>query len=326
MDWLKMLAIAGMNGGGSGGSGGGVSSWNDLTDKPFGEMEMYLIPETDFTFTNEQLGFLGYAEMTSVNMTVGELYRVTWDGVEYAREAKEANGMVYVGNASAMGAEDTGEPFLVTISSGMLMICPMPLNSATQAKVSVLGRSTKRMESKFVSRPWYNFTELGLPQLPGDGTMVECTIGTTKAQEIINSLLYDGANISFRTAIDVDFGESELGEKGWGTRMVTNPTCVGDLSRLYIVVRHCEDEYWFLIDVMDGLIQAFIKPGSEPGTYNADLKKLNKTVLLEAGISEKNIDVTDVCTCCNHEDFFSHRYHKNNRGTGCAMIALPSYK
>jgi YfiH family protein len=76
----------------------------------------------------------------------------------------------------------------------------------------------------------------------------------------------------------------------------------------------------------DELCSVFIKPGSEPGTYNADLKKLNKTVLLEAGISEKNIDVTDVCTCCNHEDFFSHRYHKNNRGTGCAMIALPSYK
>lgn len=62
------------------------------------------------------------------------------------------------------------------------------------------------------------------------------------------------------------------------------------------------------------------------GTYKADLKKLNKRVLLEAGIRENNIDVADICTCCNHDEFFSHRYHKNNRGTGCAMIALPSLK
>ncbi len=60
------------------------------------------------------------------------------------------------------------------------------------------------------------------------------------------------------------------------------------------------------------------------GSYYADLKRLNKNILLDFGVKEENIDTAKICTCCEHADFFSHRYHKNNRGTGCAMIALPA--
>lgn len=72
-----------------------------------------------------------------------------------------------------------------------------------------------------------------------------------------------------------------------------------------------------------GLCRKFIFEKGD-GTYFADLKELIKITLLDIGITEKNIDVSDICTCCSHNEFFSHRYHKNNRGTGCAMIALPS--
>ena len=58
------------------------------------------------------------------------------------------------------------------------------------------------------------------------------------------------------------------------------------------------------------------------GKPHADLKRLNYLVLREAGLSENNIDVSTLCTCCAPDEFFSHRYHKDKRGTMCAMIAL----
>lgn len=60
------------------------------------------------------------------------------------------------------------------------------------------------------------------------------------------------------------------------------------------------------------------------GIYYADLKRLIYLTLVEAGIREENIDISEKCTCCEPEEFFSHRFHKNNRGTMCAMIALPT--
>lgn len=58
------------------------------------------------------------------------------------------------------------------------------------------------------------------------------------------------------------------------------------------------------------------------GEYTADLKKLILLTLLDAGINKENIDVSECCTCHNPHEFFSHRYHKDNRGTMCAMISL----
>lgn len=58
------------------------------------------------------------------------------------------------------------------------------------------------------------------------------------------------------------------------------------------------------------------------GRIYADLKRLNFLVLKESGLNEGNIEVSTLCTCCDPDEFFSHRYHKDKRGTMCAMIAL----
>ena len=61
---------------------------------------------------------------------------------------------------------------------------------------------------------------------------------------------------------------------------------------------------------------------SKDGRWHADLKLLNKLILLENSVIEANIDVTTLCTYCNPDEFFSHRYHGQSRGTLCAMISL----
>ncbi len=58
------------------------------------------------------------------------------------------------------------------------------------------------------------------------------------------------------------------------------------------------------------------------GKYMLDLKETNKQILLRAGIKEENIDIADLCTCCNSDVFHSHRATKGKRGTLAAMICL----
>ncbi len=60
----------------------------------------------------------------------------------------------------------------------------------------------------------------------------------------------------------------------------------------------------------------------ENGRYQLDLWQANREVLLEAGISEKNVAVTNVCTHCNPKILFSHRAAGEKRGNLSAFLAL----
>lgn len=58
------------------------------------------------------------------------------------------------------------------------------------------------------------------------------------------------------------------------------------------------------------------------GKYMLDLREVNRQILIHSGIKPENIDVADLCTCCNSEIFHSHRATKGKRGTLAMMIAL----
>lgn len=53
-----------------------------------------------------------------------------------------------------------------------------------------------------------------------------------------------------------------------------------------------------------------------------DLHKANVFNLTDSGVLIKNIDVTDLCTCCNHEFLFSHRKTNGLRGNLAGVIML----
>ncbi|MBO5872750.1 MAG: peptidoglycan editing factor PgeF [Clostridia bacterium] len=58
------------------------------------------------------------------------------------------------------------------------------------------------------------------------------------------------------------------------------------------------------------------------GKYMLDLRETNRQILLNSGIKTENIDVADLCTCCNSDIFHSHRATGGKRGTLAAMISL----
>ena len=57
--------------------------------------------------------------------------------------------------------------------------------------------------------------------------------------------------------------------------------------------------------------------------YMCDLKSINKFLLMyEGGLNETNIEISQSCTCCEPELFYSHRRDGENRGTHAAFICL----
>lgn len=56
--------------------------------------------------------------------------------------------------------------------------------------------------------------------------------------------------------------------------------------------------------------------------YQLDLWLANKEILLEAGLKEKNITISEVCTCCNSTLLFSHRASKGMRGNLAAFLTI----
>lgn len=58
------------------------------------------------------------------------------------------------------------------------------------------------------------------------------------------------------------------------------------------------------------------------GKYQLDLWECNKKIVLNAGIREENLSVTNICTCCNSDLLFSHRASQGKRGNLGAFLML----
>ncbi len=58
------------------------------------------------------------------------------------------------------------------------------------------------------------------------------------------------------------------------------------------------------------------------GKYMLSLREVNRQILINAGIKKENIDVSDLCTCCNAAELHSHRKTGGKRGTIGAFITI----
>lgn len=91
----------------------------------------------------------------------------------------------------------------------------------------------------------------------------------------------------------------------------------------------CKDCYEVGSEVIEEFSQAFSESfhdalfyRKDNGKYQLDLWEANRIILKEAGVPEKQIHVTDICTHCNPDYLFSHRTAAERRGNLCAFLSL----
>ena len=58
------------------------------------------------------------------------------------------------------------------------------------------------------------------------------------------------------------------------------------------------------------------------GKTMVDLRTANARRLIQLGLKAENIDISQECTMCSHEKYWSHRYTKGRRGSQAAAIVL----
>ena len=115
--------------GGSGGGGQVQPDWNQndstqpdyVKNRPFytgDPVETVLVKESTITFSKRNGKYQAVVPST-FKATVGETYKVSWDGTVYECTCAIAEGLPVLGNLSIAGASsDTGEPFLIVVFNG----------------------------------------------------------------------------------------------------------------------------------------------------------------------------------------------------------------
>ncbi|MDB5053596.1 MAG: multicopper polyphenol oxidase [Bacilli bacterium] len=80
------------------------------------------------------------------------------------------------------------------------------------------------------------------------------------------------------------------------------------------------DKVKSLDEVTTGYKPVFKK--KENGKFMLNLQQLNQQIMIKAGISPSNIEVSELCTSCRTDLFFSHRKENGKTGRMVAWIGL----
>lgn len=90
----------------------------------------------------------------------------------------------------------------------------------------------------------------------------------------------------------------------------------------------CKDCYIVDNKVIQKVEEMAIKNASDfyqeekPGQFSLDLKGLNAALIRSFGVPKENIEVTNFCTSCHSEFFYSHRKSGGNAGRMLAFIGI----
>ena len=110
-------------------------------------------------------------------------------------------------------------------------------------------------------------------------------------------------------------------EEAFGTRPQDAICCVGPSS-----CRDCFEVGEEVVEEFRGEFQErywdelFYRKDNEK--FQLDLWRCNEIILREAGVLPEHIQVTDICTRCNPDYLFSHRFAGEERGNLAAFLCL----
>lgn len=147
------------------GSGGGVQpDWNQndstaadyVKNRPFytgDPVETVLVEESAVSFANKN-GIYQAVVPSTFKATVGETYKVSWDGTVYECTCAIFNGLPAFGNLSIMGAgSDTGEPFLMGVENGAkIQILTADTSASHTISISGFVQEVVKIDEKYLPK------------------------------------------------------------------------------------------------------------------------------------------------------------------------------
>lgn len=202
----------------SGGGGGVQPDWNQndstaadyIKNRPFYEgdpAETVLVEESTVSFADE--GGVYGAEVTSTFLgTVGNTYKVYWDGVVYESVCADYRaGLVAIGNLSIVGAgSDTGEPFIIVPNGSSIYIYTTNTSASHTFSISGLSSKVIQIPDKYISDTFRDVVIAGNPLnwsendwakyygLFQNGKLLKINgIGSSDSEGYVLSMFYDAS-------------------------------------------------------------------------------------------------------------------------------------
>ena len=144
------------------GSTGVQSDWNQndsaaadyVRNRPFytgDPVETVLVEESTAPFS-ENNGLYGAEVPSTFEATVGETYKVSWDGSVYECICGDLRKNLVLGNVSIIGSgSDTGEPFLMVVINGRgIIICTANTSASHTFSISGFVTEAVKIDEKYL--------------------------------------------------------------------------------------------------------------------------------------------------------------------------------
>ena len=115
-------------------------------------VETVLVEESTVAFAADDSGiYVGNLEST-FSATVGETYKVSWDGTVYESTCVDFSGGTIIGNLSLMGAgSDTGEPFVMMVEDGQgIEIYAADTSASHTLSISGFAQEVVKIDEKYL--------------------------------------------------------------------------------------------------------------------------------------------------------------------------------
>ena len=116
-----------------------------------------LMEEQEVTFSDMGGGAYEAAEPVKIDISDGQTYTIVWDGVEYSCVCHVANGVSYIGNPVAFGAESTGEPFVYVIMGSQYIWVSYDTATSHTIKVTTIGTIYQTIDVNMLPKAGENY-------------------------------------------------------------------------------------------------------------------------------------------------------------------------
>ena len=163
----KSSLVAAINEARQTGGGGVQPDWNQndstqpdyVKNRPFytgDPVETVLVEESTVTFA-ENNGLYMAEIRSTFEATVGETYKVSWDGTTYECTCVDFHNIPVIGNLSIAGeGSDTGEPFVMVISNGEgIQIGTADTSASHTVSISRFAPEVVKIDPKYIRDMYY---------------------------------------------------------------------------------------------------------------------------------------------------------------------------
>lgn len=201
--------------------GVGQPDWNQndstqpdyVKNRPFytgNPVETVLVEESTVTFAESDGLYMAQFEST-FSATVGETYKVSWDGAAYECTCVSFNGEHAIGNLSIVSAgSDTGEPFIIGIRNGVaIQIVTADTSASHTFSISGFVPEVVKIDEKYLPDTVATKSEVEAAQTTANAAQTTAENAQTAANAALpktggtmsGNLTIDTENDSYQTII-----------------------------------------------------------------------------------------------------------------------------